>query len=69
MEGESSAKLVRVVLVPLDVAAAVGRRARTAGASLEAERREIVRLRRVLRVALVIALVDATAARQRKPAH
>src|SRR5436190_4936178 len=64
VEREAAPEFVRVVLVPLDIAAAVSRRARTAGASLETERREVMRLRRVLRVAQMIALVDATAARQ-----
>src|SRR6266511_773643 len=64
VEREAAPEFVRVVFVPLDVAAAVGRRARTAGAGLETERREVVRLRRVLLVAQMIALVNASAARQ-----
>src|SRR6266446_5709165 len=64
MEGEAAAKLVRVVLVPLDVAAAVGRRARTAGASLETERRKVVGFRRAFRKAVVVACIDAATAGQ-----
>src|SRR5882672_4632651 len=66
VEREAAAELGGVVLVPLQVAAAVGRRALAAGPGLEAERREVVRLRRVLRVAEVVALIDSAAAREAK---